>query len=513
MKKFFMLLLLCILTITSFAQTTNQGFFVVKGEIRNVGNADTLNAYLTCFIGRYLSENFRMFVDKDGKFKKEIAIEGNQKLFIASGDFRAELYVKPNDTIIINYDKNNTANTFTIKGQTTERTNELNFNYQFAKEFDSKRFALAKRLNDEITKPDYLKASDSIRVSWVNSEYNQELIFIQKDPSLSKAIYDIYKREVYFFWMRELYFRVFLNRITELAKYDLTEDSKSILLPQPLTRRSQTIPQYRSLSLQNFYNVPAYREFIYNFGSSFFLEFSALPYVNIELNPGPAADSILNKNYLEKEYHLAMASVSLYPIRDWLITNKLIDAFYTQSEYVPFEKVESVMMSFLPICTNQNYKDRLLSVYNQLKKYRSGRPAPNFTLKDENGKQVSLSDFKGKVVLLDFWGVHCGPCIYNLQNEIPEVHKKYKGKNMVFISICVEDTESSWKDAIKSYKIVGINLFAKDWTQNPVCRAFKIGAIPHYILIDKKGNFADYNCSITSLLSDNNILDKALATN
>ena len=54
-----------------------------------------------------------------------------------------------------------------------------------------------------------------------------------------------------------------------------------------------------------------------------------------------------------------------------------------------------------------------------------GKPAPDFTLKDINGKTVSLKDFHGKVVLLDFWVTWCGPCIHELP-ELKAIYEKHK---------------------------------------------------------------------------------------
>ena len=65
------------------------------------------------------------------------------------------------------------------------------------------------------------------------------------------------------------------------------------------------------------------------------------------------------------------------------------------------------------------------------------RPAPNFTLPDVSGKQVSLADHKGKVVLLNFWATWCGPC----KREIPdfmEMKRDYAGRDFEIIGVSVD---------------------------------------------------------------------------
>ena len=75
------------------------------------------------------------------------------------------------------------------------------------------------------------------------------------------------------------------------------------------------------------------------------------------------------------------------------------------------------------------------------------KPAPNFTLKDENGASVSLADYKGKVVLLNFWATWCGPC----QIEIPwfmQFEQQYKSQGFAVLGVSMDD--DGWQ-AVKPF--------------------------------------------------------------
>jgi cytochrome c biogenesis protein CcmG/thiol:disulfide interchange protein DsbE len=68
-------------------------------------------------------------------------------------------------------------------------------------------------------------------------------------------------------------------------------------------------------------------------------------------------------------------------------------------------------------------------------------PAPNFTLEDISGEPLSLSEVKGKVVVVDFWATWCGPCLMSIP-ELVDLQDKYEAKGLVVVGISVDDEVS-----------------------------------------------------------------------
>lgn len=184
-----------------------------------------------------------------------------------------------------------------------------------------------------------------------------------------------------------------------------------------------------------------------------------------------------------------MAAFQLTELRDWFITKSIMFDFAHYS----FNDAVGIYNDFIGKVETPFYADTLKTYYTNVQRLKPGVPAPGFSLKDENGKLVSLSSFKGKTVYIDFWGVGCGPCIYAIKNHVPALHEKYKDKNIVFINICVDSDEATWKRSLADLNLHGINLIAEGWTKNPTCKAYNINAIPHYYLIDSDGKIVNNN--------------------
>ena len=110
--------------------------------------------------------------------------------------------------------------------------------------------------------------------------------------------------------------------------------------------------------------------------------------------------------------------------------------------------------------------------------------APDFSVTTEEGEYISLDDLKGKVVLLDFWGTWCPPCVASVPS-LRELNKKYsKTETFVMVGISSDGDEDKWRDFIGKEKMVWPQFLDR---QHAVQRAFRVNAFPTYIVLDHEG--------------------------
>ncbi len=138
--------------------------------------------------------------------------------------------------------------------------------------------------------------------------------------------------------------------------------------------------------------------------------------------------------------------------------------------------------------TSPDAIEAVKNLFNRDFSLLGGNPAPDFTLTDINGKKVSLSDFKGKLVYIDFWGTWCGPC----RKELPyyaDLQSKFKdNKDIVFMSVALERKgRQNWEDFVKGKNLPGVQLYV-DGRKDKIGQLYKISVVPTFIIVDKDGN-------------------------
>lgn len=112
----------------------------------------------------------------------------------------------------------------------------------------------------------------------------------------------------------------------------------------------------------------------------------------------------------------------------------------------------------------------------------AGKPAPAFKLKTFDGKAVSLADYRGQVVLLDFWATFCVPCVQALP-ELQALHAKHTGRGFAVVGVTVDERAPLVKKATSRAKVTYPILQATPEVWN----AYKVNALPAMILVGRDG--------------------------
>lgn len=116
-------------------------------------------------------------------------------------------------------------------------------------------------------------------------------------------------------------------------------------------------------------------------------------------------------------------------------------------------------------------------------------PAPDFSLKDLNGNEVSLDQFKGKIIILDFWATWCGPCLASFPGMRDAVEKYKNDDNVKFLFVNSWERVKEKKDNAKAFidkNNYPFRVLLDD--ENKVIEKYKVSGIPTKFVIDKSGN-------------------------
>lgn len=128
----------------------------------------------------------------------------------------------------------------------------------------------------------------------------------------------------------------------------------------------------------------------------------------------------------------------------------------------------------------------------------TGSIAPDITMNDVNDKPFSLSQLKGKYVLIDFWASWCGPC----RDENPNIvaaYNQFKDKNFTILGVSLDKNKASWLEAIKEDNLAWQQISDLKYWSSAAVPLYGLDVIPYNVLIDPQGKIIATNLRGSSL--------------
>lgn len=168
--------------------------------------------------------------------------------------------------------------------------------------------------------------------------------------------------------------------------------------------------------------------------------------------------------------------------------------FYSLYSQLDVNEAKEIVNSFEGEASEGYQIKKIKEYLTKLEKVAVGKQAPDFTLNTPDGTPLSLSSFKGKVLILDFWASWCGPC----REESPKmvkIYKKYKNKGLEILGVSLDKKKEEWLKAIKEDGLTWNHVSDLRGWDSSAAKLYSIKGIPHILVIDKNGTIVGKNLS------------------
>lgn len=409
-----------------------------------------------------LNFNETIPLDVEGNFSKEITINLPGLYTFSVHDYKWEIYLNKDAHLNISFDQEKLNETISFKGNVANECSYL---------FEKNKLYTNENLNP--TKIYTLKEEEF--VATIDQLIASNLELLRNNTSLDNNFKKIEKKNIIF--SNQNYYSSY--------KYSYSYYTKSNV-PKAKICESRIINRDTiNFSFDDFQFSNVFRGYeIGKFSGSFRPKFKK--------NKASA------KQLLTEE----MQKINNPVIEDYVLKNLANQTkFYDDNE-------NYILNAIISITKDEDFKQKIISKIENEEKFINGSPAPYFELNDQNGNKVSLSDFKGKNIYIDFWATWCKPCIAEIP-DLKKLEEKFKDKNIVFLSISLDSQKDleKWKNFIIKKELGGTHLIVENAWQSKIVKEYTVESIPRFIIIDSEGILVEIHAPRPSMGKVSRILN------
>lgn len=207
------------------------------------------------------------------------------------------------------------------------------------------------------------------------------------------------------------------------------------------------------------------------------------------MQSGMATDEMvetLEKQYL-KIYEDFMLENADSPAYAYALLHTDGETFLQNYEKMPIAAKQSI---FMPLVEREHqHQLKVVELRKRQEYLNSGEAiAPDFTFQNMEGKEVKLSDFRGKWVIIDFWGTWCPWCIRGFP-ALKAAYSQYKDKLEV-VGVACRDSKEAWEAGVKKFELPWVNLYNPDMNGGKVLEDYAVEGFPTKVIVTPEGKVA-----------------------
>ena len=414
---------------------------------------------------------------KKGIFSITFSISIPTPAFLITPEKLLEMYIFPSDSISITFDEGNVIKTLKYQGT---RSDEYNYFIKYRQTFNLPY--------GMFTKPDWSDIFEMDPVAF--KKYRKDKVKTDLDffdnyctqNNVSEEFKIYAKAEIeysyYYALMSYQSLRQYFKKIQSTLPADFYDDISIDLFQM-----------HKNIVSQNY--AEALKAYIYKY--------------KIGNNKSTNEFYPLAYNLAQKNYH----DTSLYCLDAMLLKDMFISD-------IKKNILDSIYNAFINTCTNPVYLDFVKASYYAMRNIKNVFPGDvlSTSLISPNGDKLLFKDFlsanKGKVIYIDVWASFCGPCRIEMPYSI-DLQKKYSNnKNVKFVYLSIDSKVDAWKKAMESLQMTSDNFMIENGLNSKLCQYLNIYGIPHYILLNQRGEIVLPSASRPGAKSAETSIDELL---